>query len=109
MKTLQELYNELIASDELKTAFAEAAKDGKAQEFLKAHGCEATMEELTAFLKGRTGELCDEELDQVAGGGCDEDLAVGIVVSICSGIGGTGYECIAETIVSVTTDVARDC
>ena len=51
MKTLQELYNEIIASDELKTAFAEAAKGGKTMEFLKAQGCEATVEELAAFLK----------------------------------------------------------
>ena len=61
MKTLQELYNEIIASDELKTAFAEAAKGGKTMEFLKAQGCEATVEELAAFLKDQTtGEISDE-------------------------------------------------
>ena len=71
MKTLQELYDEIMVSDELKAAFAEAAKGGKAEEFLKAQGCEATAEELTAFLKGRTSdELSDEELNNVAGGGC---------------------------------------
>ena len=78
MKTLQELYDEVMASDELKAAFAEAAKGGKAEEFLKARGCEATAEELTAFLKGQsTKELSDEELDNVAGGGCMEDARRG--------------------------------
>ena len=72
MKTLQELYNEIIASEELRTAFAEAAKGGKALDFLKAQDCEVTAEELTAFLKSKTGELSDEELDNVAGGGCND-------------------------------------
>ena len=69
MKTLQDLYNEVIANDELKTEFMEAAKDGRPMEFLKAHDCEATEEELSAFLKEReSGELSDEELDNAAGG-----------------------------------------
>ncbi len=71
MKTLQELYEEIVASDELKTAFAKASKDGKVPDFLKAQGCEVTEEELCAFLKSRTGELSDEEMDNVAGGGCN--------------------------------------
>ena len=47
MKTLQELYKEIGASDELKAAFAEAAKSGKAVDFLREKGCETTVEELT--------------------------------------------------------------
>jgi hypothetical protein len=110
MKTLQELYNEIIAGDELKTAFAEAAKGGKTMEFLKAQGCEATEEELAAFLKNKsTGEISDEELDNVAGGTCDETLGVGIFVSICSGLAGKGVTCVAEAISSATSDIARSC
>ena len=41
MKTLQELYNEVLGSDELKKALAEAINGGKVEDFLKAHGCEA--------------------------------------------------------------------
>ena len=81
MKTLQELYNEIIASEELKAAFAEAAKNGKAMDFLKAQGCEVTAEELAAFLKSKTGELSDEELDNVAGGKCSK-RSVDVLVSI---------------------------
>ena len=81
MKTLQELYNEIIASEKMKTAFAEAAKGGKALDFLKAQGCDVTEEELTVFLKSKTGELSDEELDNVAGGKCSQK-SVDILVSI---------------------------
>ena len=72
MKTLQELYGEIISSEELKAAFAEAAKKGKGVDFLKTQGVETTAEELAVFLKSQTGELSDEGLDNVAGGGCIE-------------------------------------
>ena len=54
MKTLQELYNEVIQSDELKKEFLEAGKNGKAEEFIKAHGCDATLDEIKAFLENLT-------------------------------------------------------
>ncbi len=68
MKTLQELYDEIAASDELKNAFSEAAFAGKSVEFFRENGCETTREELAAFLKTRSGELSDEALDAVSGG-----------------------------------------
>ena len=71
MKSLQDLYKEIINSDELKKAFTEAAKAGKALEFIKAHGCETTEEELKAFLSKQSGELSDDELDNAAGGTCN--------------------------------------
>ncbi|MDO4405106.1 MAG: hypothetical protein Q4C09_08730 [Atopobiaceae bacterium] len=39
MKTAQELYSEIIASDELKKAFVEAMKADELGDFLKAHDC----------------------------------------------------------------------
>ncbi len=72
MKTLQRLYSEILSSDELKKAYAKAAKDGRMAEFLKENGCEATMEEVEAFLKEKAGqELSDDELDSAAGGACN--------------------------------------
>ena len=77
MKTVQDLYKEIVASDELKKAFLEAAKDGKLMDFIKAWGCEATEEEIAAFLKEKAGrELTDEELGNAAGGTCN--LGTGI-------------------------------
>ena len=35
MKTIQDLYNEVMANQELKAKFVEALKDGKQEEFLK--------------------------------------------------------------------------
>ena len=72
MKSLQDLYKEIIANEELKKAFMEAAKAGKVLEFIKAHGCETTDEELKAFLLRQSGELSDAELDNAAGGGCND-------------------------------------
>ena len=48
MKTLQELYKEVIASDDLKKEFMEIVGDKengekKVEEFLKKNGCDATL------------------------------------------------------------------
>ncbi len=70
MKTLEELYKEVMASDELKKEFAEAAKtkDG-IDAWLKKHECSATFDELCAFLKEKSdGEMKDDDVDAVAGG-----------------------------------------
>ena len=73
MKTVQELYGEIIASDELKKAFVEAMKAGKLEDFLKAHDCEATAEEVQEFVETRAAEdtpieLSESELKAVAAG-----------------------------------------
>lgn len=73
MKTAQELYSEIIASDELKKAFVEAMKAGKLEDFMKAHDCEVTEEEIKEFIETKAAEdtpieLSDEVLSQVAGG-----------------------------------------
>ena len=75
MKTLQEFYEELKASDDLKKSLAEAVMAGKITEFLKAHDCDATADELKEFVAGKAAqdkpmrELSDDELEMVAGGG----------------------------------------
>lgn len=74
MKTIETLYKEILGSDELRKAFAKAAKEGRLEDFLKSQGCEATKAEVEAFLKekqAQKGELSDNELDDVAGGFCD--------------------------------------
>ncbi len=73
MKSLQELYDEVKGDDTLKKSFAEAMRDGVAEEFLRKHGCEATLEELREFLESKVGEsgpleLSTDELVEVAGG-----------------------------------------
>ena len=83
MKTLQELYNEVIQSDELKKEFLEAGKNGKAEEFIKAHGCDATLDEIKAFLENLTKAA--EELENVAGGTCNDETRKEVGISIFSG------------------------
>ena len=97
MKTMQELYNEIMANKELKAQFIEAANAGKQEEFLKAHGCEATLEEVKAFLEAKQKEdapLSVDEMENAAGGGCNTDDETAL--SICT----VGLGCAAKAIVS---------
>ena len=84
MKTLETLYQEILASDERKKELAEAAKTPEGLEaWIRAQGCEATAKEIEAFLKEKqekTGELTDDELASAAGG-CNGAEVVG---SICT-------------------------
>lgn len=73
MKTVQELYSEVITSDKLKKAFVKAMKANKLEDFLKANGCEATAEEVQEFLEAKAAadtpiELTDDQLKFVAAG-----------------------------------------
>ena len=74
MKTLQELFDEVMGSDELKRAFVEAMKTTDIESFLKQNGCDATAEELAEFLAQKSAsedtpiELSDDALEAVAGG-----------------------------------------
>ena len=70
MKTLEELYNEVLASEELKKEFL-SLKPEKVEDFAAKNGCKASLTEIKAFFeakKNQTRELSDDELDQVAGG-----------------------------------------
>ena len=51
MKTIQELYEEVIADKKLKDELLAAFHAGKVEEFAKAHGCNAKMDEIKAFVK----------------------------------------------------------
>jgi hypothetical protein len=99
MKTLETLYAEVLASNELKAAFIAAVKENDLAGFLKAQGCEAGEAEAEEFIRAKQtaeGELTDDELDAVAGGGCNtveeakssesappSALLVATIVNIC--------------------------
>ena len=71
MKNLNELYAKVMADETLKNEYIEAAENGKIEEFLKAHDCEATISEFDEFMSKagmKNGELEDDELDNVAAG-----------------------------------------
>ncbi|MBR5088794.1 MAG: Nif11-like leader peptide family RiPP precursor [Ruminiclostridium sp.] len=87
MKTLQELYSEIVGSDELKKQFTEAAKNNTVVDFAKANGVETTMDEIKAFLEGKQkadAELDPAELENAAGGTCNENCAWETAGSICT-------------------------
>ena len=70
-KTIAEVYEEVMKSAELQKEFLSAEQNGSIAAFAAAHGCEASAEEVQAFLKGKLNEdkeLSLDELDQVAGG-----------------------------------------
>ena len=69
MKTIEELYQEVLSSEALKKEFL-ALKPEDVEGFAASHGCEATLDDIKAFFEARqkSGTLSDEELSQVAGG-----------------------------------------
>lgn len=70
MKTIEELYNEVIASEELKKEFA-SLKPEQLEGFAEKYGCKATLDEIKTFLAEHipnSESLSDEELTQIAGG-----------------------------------------
>ena len=102
MKTLEELYKEVMASEELKKEFVEAAKTKDSlTAWLKKHDCGATLEELGAFLKEkREGEMQDDEVEAVAGGKSSEQKDNNALYSfLVFGIG-----CVVTLIVSAAQD-----
>ena len=70
MKTIEELYNEINASPELKKAVSEIRDKEAFADFLKEHGCEPSVEEFVKFVKSQTeGVISDEDAEAAAGGG----------------------------------------
>ena len=70
MKTIEELYNEVMASEDLKKEFL-ALKPEEVEGFAEKYGCKATLDEIKSFLTEKSSasfELSDEEIEQVAGG-----------------------------------------
>ena len=103
MKSIQELYSEVMGSQELKAQFIDAAKAGKQEEFLKAHGCEATVEEVKAFLEAKAKEdapLSVNELENAAGGVCNKETHDEGLLSFFT----AGFGCAVYAIVSASTD-----
>ena len=71
MKTLNDLYTEVTASDTLKAEFLALKTPKDIVAFAKKNGCDATLDDIKAFFEKKqkaTGELSEEELEQVAGG-----------------------------------------
>ena len=69
MKTIEELYQEVLSSEELKKEFL-TLKPEDVEGFAASHGCQATLDDIRAFFeaKNASGPLSDDELDQIAGG-----------------------------------------
>lgn len=73
MKTVNEFYEEIRWNKQLWEAFDKAAKDGRAEAFMKEHECGASFEELTNFLQSQKKDtdieqLSLEALEKVVGG-----------------------------------------
>lgn len=96
MKTIEELYKEVIASEDLKKEFL-ALKPEEVEGFAEKHGCKATLDEIKNFLTEKSaakGELSDEEIEQVSGGK-SVDFIEGFY-SVCS----LGLACILTAAIS---------
>lgn len=69
MKTIEELYNEINESEELKKTVSEIKDKEAFADFLKQYGCEVSVDEFGEFVKSqREGEIGDDEAQAFAGG-----------------------------------------
>ena len=71
MKTLKELYTEVMNSEELKNEFLTLKAPEDIVAFAAKNGCTAAQEEIKAFFEEKAkaaGELSEDDLAQVAGG-----------------------------------------
>ena len=71
MKTIEEMYKEITGSEELIKEYNTLALEDKeaVAEFLKAHDCEATVDEFNEYVKSQyEGEVSDDASENVAGG-----------------------------------------
>lgn len=94
MKTLEQFYEEIKASEDLKKALADvlAKKDKEALlSFNRENGCDASVEEIRAFLKEKmaegeiSAELTEEDLEKVTGGTGPEFMIIlgGLITLSC--------------------------
>ena len=105
MKTLQELYKEVVSSEELKKEYIAAAKDGKALEFIKSHGVDASEDEIKTFFEELTKkdeELSPDELENAAGGGCSSETLQEAEISYFT----AGVGCLVGAVFSVYREAA---
>ena len=82
-KTIADVYEEVIASAELREEYLAAEQQGEDAivAFAAAHGCDATAREIWEFVRTRLaeeGELSLDDLDQVAGGKGDTHIHINI-------------------------------
>ena len=69
MKTIEELYKEINASEELQKAVSEIEDKAAMDDFLKMHGCEASAEEFAKYIASQyEGEIEDDDAEAAAGG-----------------------------------------
>ena len=98
MKTIQELYQEVLGSEELKQEFL-SLKPGEIEGFAASHGCEATLDDIKAFFESKkeSGALSDAELEQIAGGKSSDLAEAGWSCSTY------GFGCLYSVIKSLVT------
>ena len=102
MKTLEELYNEVMASEDLKQEFL-ALNPEEVEGFAEKHGCKAALEDIKAFLTEKSAacsELSDKELEQIAGGKSADGfeifasiISVGTACAIIAGVSAVSGKC----------------
>ena len=69
MKTIEEMYKEISTSEELKKSVSEIRDKTAMSDFLKDHGCEASVDEFEKYMESqREGEIGDDAATAVAGG-----------------------------------------
>ena len=109
MKTLNELYTEVISSDALKAEFLALKTPEEIVAFAKKNGCDATLDDIKAFFEEKqkaAGELSEAELEQVAGG--KNTTFAGVATDAILSVVSVGIGCAGRLIESIIADKNKD-
>ena len=101
MKTIDELYREVMTSEDLKKELL-SLKPEEVEGFAAKHGCEAGLDEIRAFLEARqnvTGTISDDEMAQVSGG---------VFKDVLNSVATCGAGCVASLILSAIDGTIGD-
>ncbi len=83
MKTLNELYSEVLASEELQNELQTLKTPEEVVAFVAKHGCDSTADDIKAFFVEKqkaSGEISEEDLEQIAGGAGARRKCLSVVV-----------------------------
>ena len=89
MRTIEEFYKEVQGNEDLKKEFITAFKEGRVEDFLSAHDCDASAADIMAFLNGAKEEIASEDDLAKVAGGCDSSNNCQDTYTCC--IGGIGW------------------
>lgn len=92
MKTIEELYKEINASEELKKTVSEIRDKTSLADFLKQQGCDASVDDFAKFIKSQQGEADVKDFTAFVRSQGEGEIKDEDVTAVAGGIGLLPYD-----------------